>query len=204
MNEGSLHGAKIAFLAADGVQEQELGEPWDAVLRAGGEPVLVSIQKGEIQATRGGEKTKKFTVDKLVGQVSYKDFSGLVIPGGLKSPDLLRMDENAVEFVRGFVNHDMPVASICHGPWMLVEADVVRGRTLTSYPSLKTDLKNAGAEWVDKKVNVDQKLVTSRNPNDLPAFCDAMVMSMINAIEERSLDQAVEQTFPASDPLPGP
>lgn len=204
MNEGSLHGAKIAFLAADGVQEQELGEPWDAVLRAGGEPVLVSIKKGEIQATRGGEKTKKFTVDKLVGQVSYKDFSGLVIPGGLKSPDLLRMDENAVEFVRGFVNHDMPVASICHGPWMLVEADVVRGRTLTSYPSLKTDLKNAGAEWVDKKVNVDQKLVTSRNPNDLPAFCDAMVMSMINAIEERSLDQAVEQTFPASDPLPGP
>lgn len=204
MTHGSLNAKKIAFLAADGVQEQELAVPWKAVVDAGGTPELVSINAGEIQATIKGVDTKTFPVDKLVSQVSFRDYDGLVVPGGLKSPDTLRMNADAVSFVRDFMAHDRPVAAICHAPWMLVEANGVKGRTLTSYPSLKTDITNAGGTWVDKAVSVDQRLITSRTPDDLSAFCAAIIDQMASAIDERSLDKMVEQSFPASDPLPGP
>lgn len=200
----SLKGRKVAFLATDGVQEEELAQPWDAIKNAGGEPTLVSLKSGEIISTVHGKDGRRFRVDKLAAEVTDRDFDALVIPGGVKNPDTLRMDADAVMFVRGFMEHDKPVAAICHGPWLLVEADAVRGRTLTSYPSLKTDIRNAGGSWVDKQVAVDQKLVTSRTPADLPAFCATLVSTLANAIQERSLDSFVEQSFPASDPLPGP
>lgn len=204
MTHGPLTGKKVAFLATDGVQEQELARPWEAVLEAGGTPELVSIKNGEIKSATEDNKGRTFPVDKLVTDVSYRDYDGLVIPGGLKNPDTLRMNEDAVEFVRNFMEHDRPVAAICHGPWLLVEADTVRGRTLTSYPSLKTDIRNAGGNWVDNQVEVDQRLVTSRHPKDLDAFCRSLISEMAEAIAERSLDHMVEQSFPASDPLPGP
>ncbi len=204
MQTGILAGKRVAFLATDGVQEQELARPWQAVLDAGGTPELVSIKTGEITSTASGAAGRSFPVDHLVTDVSYRDYNGLVIPGGVKNPDTLRMNEAAVEFVRNFMEHDRPVAAICHGPWLLVESNTVRGRTLTSYPSLKTDIHNAGGVWVDRQVEVDQRLVTSRNPNDLDAFCRALVTEMADAIAERSLDKMVEQSFPASDPLPGP
>lgn len=204
MRAGPLSGRKIAFLATDGVQEEELAQPWDAVHAAGGEPTLVSNKSGEITSTVHGRPGRSFHVDKLAAEVSDHDYDALVIPGGVKSPDTLRMDADAVMFVRGFMEHDKPVAAICHGPWLLIEADAVRGRTVTSYPSLQTDLRNAGATWVDTPVSVDQKLVTSRTPADLAAFNAALVATLSNAIEERRIDSMVEQTFPASDPLPGP
>lgn len=199
-----LAGRKVAFLAADGVQEEELVQPWEAVRSAGATPELVSIAPGEIIATVHGKEGRRFRVDRLAAEVSVRDYDALVIPGGLKSPDLLRQDPAAVEFVRGFMAHDKPVAAICHGPWLLVEADAVRGRTVTSYPSLRTDICNAGGEWVDRDVAVDQRLITSRTPDDLPRFCSTLVAALAGAIEERALDRMVEQTFPASDPLPGP
>jgi len=199
-----LTGRKVAFLAADGVQQDELAQPWDAVVAAGGEPTLVSLRSGEIISVANGKEGRRFPVGRLASEVSDRDFDALVIPGGLKSPDTLRMDADAVMFVRGFMEHDKPVAAICHGPWLLVEADAVRGRTLTSYPSLQTDIRNAGGAWVNKQVSVDQKLVTSRTPADLPVFCATLVSSLATAIDERQLDSMVEQTFPASDPLPGP
>lgn len=204
MTAEQLSGRKVAFLATDGVEEQELAQPWEAVRSAGGTPELISIKEGEIKSTAHGEQGRSFKVDKLVADVSSSDYDGLVLPGGVKNPDTLRMDPDAVAFVRSFMEHDKPVAAICHGPWMLVEAQCVKGRTLTSYPSLQTDIQNAGGEWVDKPVSVDQKLVTSRNPGDLPVFCSTLVSAMSSAIEERSLDRMIEQTFPASDPLPGP
>jgi protease I len=199
-----LKGRKVAFLAADGVQQDELNQPWEAVKAAGGEPCLVSIRSGDITSTVHGKEGSKFRVDKLASEARAIDYDALVIPGGLKSPDTLRLDTDAVTFVSCFMENDKPVASICHGPWLLVEANAVRGRTLTSYPSLQTDIRNAGGSWVDKQVNVDQKLITSRTPADLPAFCSALVSLLSNAIQERLLDNMVEQTFPASDPLPGP
>jgi len=204
MPNDALTGRKVAFLATDGVQEQELAQPWDAVANAGGTPTLVSLRSGDITSTVGGKEGRRFHVDALVSEVHDRDFDALVIPGGVKNPDTMRMDNDAVLFVRGFMEHDKPVAAICHGAWLLVEADAVRGRTLTSYPSLKTDIRNAGGSWVDKQVVVDQKLVTSRKPDDLPAFCATLVQMLGSAIQERSLDAMVEQSFPASDPLPGP
>lgn len=199
-----LIGRKVAFLATDGVEEQELAQPWDAVCAAGGTPELISIQDGEITSTVHDERGRTFKVDKLVTDALANDYDALVLPGGVKNPDKLRMNPDAVAFVRSFMEHDKPVAAICHGPWMLVEAQAVKGRTLTSYPSLHTDIQNAGGDWVDKPVSVDQKLVTSRNPGDLPVFCSTLISTMSSAIDERSLDRMIEQTFPASDPLPGP
>ncbi len=204
MTHGSLNAKKIAFLATDGVQEQEFSEPWEAVIAAGGTPELVSIKPGRVQATLKGVNTKTFPVDKLVSEVSFRDYDGLVVPGGLKNPDTLRMNADAVKFVRNFMEHDKPVGAICHAPWMLIEANAVRGRMLTSFPSLKTDIANAGGTWVDKAVAVDQHLITSRNSGDLKAFCAELIDHMASAIDERSLDKMVEQSFPASDPLPGP
>lgn len=204
MAADQLSGRKVAFLATDGVEEQELAQPWEAVREAGGTPELISIKEGEITSTAHGEKGRSFKVDKLVANVKSSDYDGLVLPGGVKNPDTMRMNADAVTFVRSFMDHDKPVAAICHGPWLLVEAGTVRGRTLTSYPSLHTDIANAGGDWVDRPVSVDQKLVTSRNPGDLPVFCSTLVSTMASAIDERSLDKMIEQSFPASDPLPGP
>jgi protease I len=170
-----LSGKRIAFLATDMVEQVELTEPWKAVEEAGGQPELVSLEEGEIQGFNHYDKADKFPVDKVVGEVTSDDYDGLVLPGGVGNPDTLRMDEDAVRFARTFVEAGKPVAVICHGPWTLVEADVVRDRTLTSFPSVKTDIKNAGGNWVDQEVVVDNGLISSRNPDDLPAFCKTLV-----------------------------
>jgi protease I len=171
----TLNGKTVAFLATDGVEQVELTEPWKAVEEAGGSPVLVSLEAGEIQAFDHLDKADRFAVDRRVGEVDAADFDGLVLPGGVANPDRLRMDEQAVSFARAFVLDGKPVGVICHGPWTLVEADAVRGRTVTSFPSLRTDIRNAGGTWVDEEVCVDNGLVSSRNPDDLPAFCSKLV-----------------------------
>jgi len=170
-----LKGKKIAFLAAEGVEQVELTEPWKAVADAGATPELVSVESGELQAFNHLDKGDTFDVDKTVAEASAGDYDGLVLPGGVANPDFLRTDEDAVAFVRAFFEQAKPVGVICHGPWTLIEADVVRGRTLTSWPSLQTDLRNAGATWVDEEVHVDEGLTSSRKPDDLPAFCAKIV-----------------------------
>ena len=175
MADEKLQGKKIAFIATDMVEEVELTKPWEAVKEAGGEPELISIETGEIQAFNHYDKSKTYKVDKDFSSARVDDYDGLVIPGGVGNPDTMRMHDDAVEFVRSFFEAGKPVAVICHGPWMLVEADVVRGRKVTSWPSLETDIRNAGGNWVDEEVVVDQGLVTSRKPDDLPAFCKKMV-----------------------------
>ncbi len=199
-----LSGRKVAFLATDGVEEVELTAPWNALKQAGAEVKLISDKRGEIQAVNHDRSGQRFPVDTEVSTVTARDFDALVLPGGVANPDRLRTNDAAVSFVREFMEADKPVAAICHGPWLLVEADAVRGRTITSWPSLETDIKNAGGAWVDKPVQLDQKLLTSRKPDDLPAFCAQLVDLLANAIDERRLDKMVEQSFPASDPLPGP
>ena len=173
---GKLDGKKIAFLVApEGVEQVELTEPWKAVEDAGGAPELVSTDSGEIQAFNHLDKADTFTVDKTAGDADPADYAGLVLPGGVANPDFLRTDEDAVAFIRGFFEQAKPVGVICHGPWTLVEADVLKGRTITSWPSLQTDIRNAGGNWVDEEVVVDEGLVSSRNPHDLPAFCAKIV-----------------------------
>ena len=180
---GKLDGKKIAFLAADGVENSEFTEPWKAVKEAGGTPELVSLEEGEIQGVENElEKRDKFKVDKVVADADASDYDGLVLPGGVVNPDALRADDDAVEFVRSFVEAGKPVGAICHGPWTLVEAGVVEGREMTSYHSIQTDLKNAGANWVDKEVVVDNGLVTSRSPDDLDAFCSKVVEEMCEGV----------------------
>ena len=171
----SLENKRVAFLATDMVEQVELTEPWKAVEEAGGKPELVSIERGEIQAFDHYDKADTFEVDRTVDEVSVDEYEALVLPGGVGNPDTLRTNEDAVAFVRDFVESGKPVGVICHGPWTLVEADLVRGRTLTSYPSIRTDIRNAGGNWVDEEVVVDEGLVTSRNPDDLPAFCAKIV-----------------------------
>jgi protease I len=170
-----LNGKRIAFLATDMVEQVELTEPWKAVEEAGGTPELISLEEGEIQGFDHYDKADKFSVDRTVGEASADEYDALVQPGGVGNPDTLRADENAVKFVRDFVEAGKPVAVICHGPWMLVEADVVRGRTLTSFPSIRTDIENAGGKWVDREVVNENGIITSRNPDDLPAFCKTLV-----------------------------
>jgi protease I len=199
-----LTGRKVAFLATDGVEQVELTAPWNALKAAGADVVLVSDKTGEIQGMNHDEKGQTFPVDREVSKAEAREFDALVLPGGVANPDKLRINKDAVRFVREFMEADKPVAAVCHGPWLLVEADAVRGRTLTSWPSLETDIENAGGAWVDKQVQLDQKLLTSRKPDDLPAFCAQLVGLLTNAIDERRLDKMVEQSFPASDPLPGP
>jgi protease I len=160
----------VAFLATDMVEQVELTEPWKAVQDEGATPELVSLEEGEIQGFNHYDKADTFTVDCTVEEASADDYDALVIPGGVGNPDTMRMDENALEFTRQFFEQGKPVGVICHGPWMLVEAGVVRDRTVTSWPSLRTDISNAGGNWVDQEVVVDQGLVTSRKPDDLPAF----------------------------------
>jgi len=184
-----LDNKKIAFLAADGVEQIELTEPWKAVESEGGSPELISLEGGEIQAFKHLEKGDTFNVDRAVSEADADDYEGLVLPGGVANPDFLRKDEDAVGFVRAFFEAGKPVGVICHGPWTLVEADVVRGRTITSWPSLRTDLRNAGANWVDEEVVVDSGLVSSRKPDDLPAFCAKVVEELC---EGRHEEQALQ------------
>ena len=172
---GKLDGKRVAFLATDGVEQVELTEPLEAVRDAGAEVDVISLKKGEFQGFDHLDKGQTFTADKAVKDASADDYDGLVLPGGVANPDFLRADGDAVRFVRSFVEAKKPVGAICHGPWTLVEADVIKGRTLTSWPSLQTDIRNAGATWVDEEVHVDQGLVSSRKPDDLPAFCAKIV-----------------------------
>jgi protease I len=177
---GELDGRDIAFLVAnEGIEQVELTEPWRAVTEAGGRPVLVAPEPGEAQAFNHLDKADRFPVDVTVADADPGAFAGLVLPGGVANPDQLRTKPDAVAFVRAFFDRGRPVAAICHAPWTLVEADVVRDRTLTSWPSLHTDLRNAGATWVDEQVFLcsagPNVLITSRKPDDLPAFCDAAV-----------------------------
>ena len=176
-NEKTLQGKTIAFLMAnEGVEQIELTEPWRAVEEAGGRPQLIAPDANKkVQAFNHLDKADTFSVDVTVADADPNAYDGLVLPGGVANPDALRMVPEAVQFVKGFFDAGKPVAAICHALWMLVEADVVRGRTLTSWPSIKTDIRNAGGMWVDEEVHVDNGLVTSRKPDDLPAFCKKMI-----------------------------
>ncbi|PPK61223.1 type 1 glutamine amidotransferase domain-containing protein [Actinokineospora auranticolor] len=177
----ALTGRKIAFLVApEGIEQVELTEPWKSVEQAGGQPELVSTEEGEVRAFNHLDPADTFPVDRVADAVSAADYDGLVLPGGVANPDFLRTDPGAVAFAKSFFDAAKPVAAICHAPWTLVEADVVRSRRVTSWPSLRTDLRNAGADWVDEQLVVDRgegvsTLLTSRKPDDLPAFCEALV-----------------------------
>lgn len=166
-----LKDRRIAVLAADGVEQIELTAPRKALVDAGATVDLISLREGTIQGFDGLDPSQTFEVDNIVANVNADDYDGLLLPGGVANPDKLRADETAVAFARNFFEAGKPVAAICHAPWLLIEADVVNGRTLTSFPSLQTDLRNAGAAWVDEEVVVDEGLVTSRKPDDLEAFC---------------------------------
>ena len=170
-----LKGKKVAFLFTEGVEQVELEQPLEAVKKAGAEAELISLETGEVEAWNHFDKGDKFEATKAVKDVSADDYDALVLPGGVANPDQLRADQDAVKFIRDFFEQHKPVGVICHGPWVLIEADVVKGRKVTSWPSLHTDLENAGAEWVDEEVVVDSGLVTSRKPDDLPAFCAKIV-----------------------------
>ena len=187
-----LQGKRIAFLATDGVEQVELTEPWKAVEDAGGEPELISLETGEIQGFDHHDKDETFTVEKAVEDADPGDYDGLVLPGGVINPDILRTNEDAVRFVREFFEQGKPVGAICHGIWTLIEAGVVKGRTLTSWPSLKTDVENAGGTWVDQEVVVDRGLVTSRKPDDLPAFCRKLVEEFGEGVHEEQRQATLE------------
>jgi protease I len=187
---GKLDGKRIAFLATDGVEQIELTEPLKAVTDEGAEVDLISLEKGEFQGFEHLDKGQTFTAEKAVADADAGDYDGLVLPGGVANPDFLRADKDAVRFVRAFIEAKKPVGAICHGPWTLVEADVIKGRTLTSWPSLQTDIRNAGATWVDEEVHVDQGLVTSRKPDDLPAFCAKVVEEVAEGRHARAPEPA--------------
>lgn len=180
-----LSGKSVAILATDGVEQSELIQPRQALQEAGAKMDVISLKPGQIRAWNRGDWGEEIQVDKTLDEVNPGDYDALLLPGGVKSPDRLRMDENAVQFVKSFFMANKPVAAICHAPWMLVEADVVDGRTLTSYPSLETDIKNAGGHWVDREVVVDQGLVTSRRPDDIPAFNQKMIEEFAEGKHQR-------------------
>jgi deglycase len=180
-----LQGKKIAFLVApEGVEQVEFTEPWKAVKNAGGTSELLSTDSGEVQAFNHLDKGDKYPVDRVVSEASANQYDGLVLPGGVANPDFLRMQDEAVRFAREFFEQGKPVGVICHGPWTLVEADVLRGRMITSWPSLQTDIRNAGGTWVDEEVVTDEGLVSSRKPDDLPAFCAKIVEEFAEGVHE--------------------
>ncbi len=186
-----LNGKTIAILAADGVERVELEQPRDAVQAAGAATELISLQGGEIQAMDHDlEPATKFSVDKAIADASVDDYDGLILPGGVANPDNLRQSDDVIAFVQAFFQTGKPVGVICHGPWTLVEADLVRGRTLTSFPSIRTDIRNAGGNVVDQEVVVDQGLVSSRNPDDLPAFCAKIVEEFAEGKHEVAIEGA--------------
>lgn len=205
-----LEGKKVAFLATDGVEQVELTSPWEAVKTAGGQPVLISPRSGEIQAFKHLDRGDRFRVDQSVAEARVEDFEALVLPGGVINSDAIRLSEDAVRFAREFVESGKPVAVICHGGWLLVEAGVVKGRTMTSWPSLKTDIINAGGRWVDQAVYADRGLISSRKPDDLPRFNETLINELKFAAvagpqrqNERRADEVTsgsDLSFPASDP----
>jgi len=178
----AIDGKRVAFLATDGVEQVELDRPWQAVTDAGGRPELVSLEAGEIQAFNHLDKGDRKRVDTTVADADPGSFDALILPGGVANGDFVRADDRAVQFVKGFADAGKPIAVICHGGWVLAEADVVRGKTMTSWPSLRTDLRNAGATWVDKEVVTDNGLVSSRNPDDLDAFCAKAVEEIAEGV----------------------
>jgi protease I len=202
--EFGLKGHKVAILATDGVEQVELVEPRKALDAAGALTHLISPKSGSIQGMNHDEKGDMLPVDHTLAEVTASEYDALLLPGGVKNPDTLRTDQKAVQFVREFMLSEKPVAAICHGPWMLVEANAVSGRTLTSWPSLQTDIRNAGGQWTDQPVQIDDRLITSRKPADIPAFSAAIVKQFANKIDERRVDELSEQSFPASDPPPSP
>jgi deglycase len=181
---GKLDGKKIAILAADGVEQVELVEPRKALEEAGARTELVSLDGGEILAFDHLDHADRLKVDRKVSDASVADYDGLLIPGGVANGDFLRADEDAVRFTADFARARKPIASICHGPWVLVEAGIVRGRTITSWPSLQTDVRNAGGTWVDEEVHVDEGLVTSRKPDDIPAFTAKAIEEFCEGVHE--------------------
>jgi protease I len=180
----------VAFLAAEGVEQVELEEPRKAVEEAGGSAELISLESGEVQAFNHLDKADTFPVDKTVSEADPDAYDALVLPGGVANPDALRTDEDVRSFVHAFFAAGKPVAAICHAPWTLIDAGVVSGRTVTSWPSLERDLRNAGAQWVDEQVVVDHGLVTSRKPDDLPAFCEKLVEEFAEGIHEEQRQSA--------------
>jgi protease I len=185
MATGKLNGKRVAILATDGVEQSELIEPRKALDDAGADTTLVSPKAGTIKAWQHDRWGEELRVDLPIEQAIVDNFDALLIPGGVMSPDRLRMNRRAVEFVQRFVNSGKPVAAICHGPWMLVEANAVRGRTVTSWPSLQTDIRNAGGDWVDREVATDEGIVTSRKPDDIPAFNKKMIEEFAEGTHDR-------------------
>jgi len=202
--EFGLKGRRVAILATDGVEQVELTEPRKALDAAGAVTHVIAPKQGTIQGMNHDEKGDQIPVDRVLADAHASEYDALLLPGGVSNPDKLRTDKNAVQFVREFMLSEKPVAAICHGPWLLVEADAVAGRRLTSWPSLQTDIRNAGGEWVDSEVQVDHKLVTSRKPADIPAFSAAITREFANRMDEARADELSEQSFPASDPPPSP
>lgn len=189
-----LKGKRVAFLFTEGVEQVELTEPLEAVRRAGADVDLVSLETGEVQMFNHLDKSDTIEADVAASDASASDYDGLVVPGGVANPDRLRTDQDAVRFVREFFEQDKPTAIICHGPWVLVEADVARGRTVTSWPSLQTDLRNAGAKWVDEEVVVDNGMVTSRKPDDLPAFIAKIVEEFAEGRHEQEVGAGAQSS----------
>ncbi|TXD82351.1 type 1 glutamine amidotransferase [Subsaximicrobium wynnwilliamsii] len=182
-----LNKKTVAILATNGFEESELREPMNALKKAGADVHIISEEKGKIKSWADGNWGPEYNVDKTLSEVDQKDYHALVLPGGVINPDVLRRNKHAVNVTRSFFEHKKPVAAICHGPWMLAEADVLKGRKITSFSSIKTDMINAGANWVDEEVVVDEGLVTSRTPNDLPAFCSKLVEEVYEGKHEEQV-----------------
>jgi protease I len=189
---GKLDGKKVAALFTDGVEQVELEKPVEGLKGEGAEVEYVTLEAGEVQAFNHLDQGDKIQVDKAVKDADTSDYDALLLPGGVANPDFLRMDEDAVSFVRSFVEQAKPIGVICHGPWTLVEADVLKGRTITSWPSLQTDIRNAGGNWVDEEVHVDEGLVSSRNPDDLPAFTEKIIEEFCEGKHEEMAASAQE------------
>jgi protease I len=187
---GKLDGKKIAVLFTDGVEQVELDKPSESLRDEGAEVEYLTLEPGEVQAFNHLDHGDKIQVDKAVADADASDYDGLLLPGGCMNPDFLRADDDAVSFVRAFVEQAKPIGAICHGPWTLVEADVVKGRTLTSFPSIQTDIRNAGGNWVDEEVHVDAGLTTSRNPDDIPAFTAKIIEEFCEGEHEQMAQSA--------------